>query len=75
MARHRRIITRGSLLDRYATVSGLTFGEAHDLHKDTDIQVLRDLVDSLESHRGVPFPQRRRFAKSQPTTSLHGQTR
>lgn len=76
MARHRRPLTRDDLLHRYASATGRTYGEAHDVHGDTDIEELRDIVDVYEAKRSDERPGRRRsFAASQRTTTVHGQTR
>jgi hypothetical protein len=76
MGKHRAIVTRVQLIRRYAAATGGPTGAAHDLHWNTDIEVLQDLVESLErtSMQG-PFPRRRSFARSQPTTTIKGQTR
>jgi len=76
MARRRRTLTREDLLHRYATVKGLTYGEAHDLHCATEIEDLRSIVESAEDRRREPYDVlRREFAQSQPTTAVEGQTR
>ena len=73
---HRRTLTRDDLLHRYASAMGTTYGEARDLHADSELHMLRDLVDTLERTRADERPGRRRtFARSQPTTSIDGQTR
>jgi hypothetical protein len=76
VARRRRTLTRDDLLHRYATINGLTYGEAHDRHGATNIECLRDIVESAEKQRREPYTaQRASFARSLPTTTIQGQTR
>lgn len=76
MARRRRPLTRDDLLHRYATVKGLTYGEARDVHGATEIESLRAVVESAEAQRRPAYDaQRRSFARAQPTTTVQGQTR
>lgn len=76
MGRHRAPLTRGDLLARYATATGLSFDEAHNIHGDTEVEDLRATVESLEAYTPDPvFPRRRSFARSLPTTSVQGYTR
>lgn len=74
MARRRRTITRGDLLARYARLTGSSFAAAHEIHGGTDIESLRAVVENLERHAVMPG-RRQSFARSQPTTSVQGQTR
>lgn len=74
MGRHRAQLTRGDLLARYATAVHCTFDYAHDVHGATEIDQLREIVETYEADRGA-FPQRRSFARSLPTTSVQGITR
>lgn len=76
MARNRRRpVTRGDLLHRWAAAMGTTYGAALDAHADTEIEQLRTTVEALEDVRARREGQRRSFARSQPTTTVRGETR
>lgn len=81
MRNRRKPLTRDDLLHRYATQTGMTYGEAVDVHGETDIEHLRAVVESLEilTIDHMPLDRRpgayRAFARSQPTTRATGQTR
>lgn len=74
MARHRATLTRRQLIRRYGRATACSETTAWRLHRDTDVEELRDLVEALEREAVTPGG-RRTFARSQPTTSLRGQTR
>lgn len=75
MAQHARTITREDLLHRYANACRYTFGEAHDLAANLSNRDLQNLVETIERLRNPSRGRRQSFARSQPTTSLDGQTR
>lgn len=76
MARRRRITTREDLLHRYATVRGLTYGEAHDAHHATPLEDLAAIVRRWEAVPRVEFSEARRsWAAQHPTTTVDGVTR
>lgn len=72
--KHRRHLSRGDLLHRYARATGSSFDTAHDIHGATDIEDLRAIVETLERAAVLPGG-RRSFARSQPTTTVQGVTR
>jgi hypothetical protein len=72
--RHAKPITRDDLLHRLARATGLTYGEAWDFAGDMTDERLSQHVEETERVRSQPG-RRRSFARSQPTTSVQGQTR
>lgn len=73
--KRRAVLSRLELLRRYAAASGSSDEAARAVHAGTDIDDLRAIVESWESGQVTSGGARRSFARSQPTTTVKGQTR
>ncbi len=74
MAQRRKILTREELYARYSRLTGCSVPRAAQMHHGTDIEDFRAIVETLEGHTMLRG-RRVSFARSQPTTSIQGETR